>query len=336
MTHLQYSPTKGALSAKVKDNILDLMFKKSVGYLTAAEKLHTSQPGVSKQIKLLEDELGFQIFVRDGRNLARVTPAGQQVIDRATRILREVRNIKHLSEELKDESRGTLSIATTHTQARYVLPEVIKQFRDKYPDVGLHLHQGTSEQIGEMAALDRIDFAIATGSQSLFEGYSLLPCYRWHRHVVVPKGHPFAKFKKLTLKQLAGQPIVTYVFGFTGPSSLQQIFADQGLVPNVVLTARDADVIKTYVRLGLGVGIVASMAIDDSDTDLVEIDTSDLFPAHVTWIGFRRGGLLRKYQLDFMQLFAPHLTRRVIERAANAPTQAEVEALTKDMDLPLR
>ena len=187
-----------------------------------------------------------------------------------------------------------------------------------------------------MAALDRIDFAIATGSQSLFEGYSLLPCYRWHRHVVVPKGHPFAKCKKLTLKQLAAQPIVTYVFGFTGPSSLQQIFADQGLVPNVVLTARDADVIKTYVRLGLGVGIVASMAIDDSDTDLVEIDTSDLFPAHVTWIGFRRGGLLRKYQLDFMQLFAPHLTRRVIERATNATTQADVDALTRDMELPLR
>ncbi len=303
----------------------------------AAEKLHTSQPGVSKQIKLLEDELGFQIFVRDGRNLARITPAGQQVIDRAIRILREVRNIKHLSEELKDESRGTLSIATTHTQARYVLPEVIKEFRDKYPDVGLHLHQGTSEQIGEMAALDRIDFAIATGSQSLFEGYSLLPCYRWHRHVVVPKGHPFAKLKKLTLKQLAAQPIVTYVFGFTGPSSLQQIFADQGLVPNVVLTARDADVIKTYVRLGLGIGIVASMAFDArDDEDLVRIDTSDLFPAHVTWIGFRRGGLLRKYQLDFMQLFAPHLTRRVIERAASAPTQAEVDALTRDLELPLR
>jgi LysR family transcriptional regulator, cys regulon transcriptional activator len=302
----------------------------------AAEKLHTSQPGVSKQIKLLEDELGFQIFVRDGRNLARVTPAGQQVIDRAIRILREVRNIKHLSEELKDESRGTLSIATTHTQARYVLPGVIKQFRDKYPEVGLHLHQGTSEQIGEMAALDRIDFAIATGSQSLFDGYALLPCYRWHRHVVVPKSHPFAKLKKLTLKQLAAQPIVTYVFGFSGPSSLQQIFADEGLVPNVVLTARDGDVIKTYVRLGLGVGIVASMAIDADDDDLVEIDTSDLFPAHVTWIGFRRGGLLRKYQVDFMQLFAPHLTRRVIERAANATTQAEVDALTKDIELPLR
>ena len=303
----------------------------------AAEKLHTSQPGVSKQIKLLEDELGFQIFVRDGRNLSRVTPAGQQVIDRAVRILREVQNIKRLSDEFKDEARGSLSIATTHTQARYVLPDVIKQFRDQYPEVRLHLHQGTSEQIAEMASLDRIDFAIATGSQSLFDGYSLLPCYRWHRHVVVPKGHPLAKVKKPTLKQLASYPIITYVFSFSGPSSLHEIFAQEGLVPNVVLTARDADVIKTYVRLGLGVGIVASMAVEErEDSDLVRIDTSHLFPAHVTWIGFRRGGLLRKYQLDFMQLFAPHLTRRVIERAAGAATQADVDGLVADLELPLR
>ena len=303
----------------------------------AAEKLHTSQPGVSKQIKLLEDELGFQIFVRDGRNLSRVTPAGQQVIDRAVRILREVQNIKRLSDEFKDEARGSLSIATTHTQARYVLPDVIKQFRDQYPEVRLHLHQGTSEQIGEMASLDRIDFAIATGSQSLFDGYSLLPCYRWHRHVVVPKGHPLARVKKPSLKQLASYPIITYVFSFSGPSSLHEIFAQEGLVPNVVLTARDADVIKTYVRLGLGVGIVASMAVEErEDSDLVRIDTSHLFPAHVTWIGFRRGGLLRKYQLDFMQLFAPHLTRRVIERAAGAATQADVDALVEGLDLPLR
>jgi LysR family cys regulon transcriptional activator len=303
----------------------------------AAEKLHTSQPGVSKQIKLLEDELGFQIFVRDGRNLARVTAEGQQVIDRAIRILREVQNIKRLSDDLKDQERGSLSIATTHTQARYVLPEVIKEFRAQYPEVRLHLHQGTSEQIGEMAALDRIDFAIATGSQSLFEGYTLLPCYRWHRHVVVPKGHPLAKVKKPTLKQLAAYPIITYVFSFTGPSSLHEIFAKEGLVPNVVLTARDADVIKTYVRLGLGIGIVASMAIEEQDdTDLVHIDTSDLFPAHVTWVGFRRGGLLRKYQLEFIQLFAPHLTRRVIERAANASTQADVDEITAAIELPLR
>ena len=303
----------------------------------AAEKLHTSQPGVSKQIKLLEDELGFQIFVRDGRNLTRVTPAGQQVIDRAVRILREVQNIKRLSDDLKDEERGSLSIATTHTQARYVLPEVIRQFRERYPEVRLHLHQGTSEQIAEMAALDRIDFAIATGSESLFDGYSLLPCYRWHRHVVVPRGHPLAKHKTPTLKQLAAHPIVTYVFGFTGPSSLLEIFAQEGLVPNVVLTARDADVIKTYVRLGLGVGIVASMAVEQKgDEDLVHIDASDLFPAHTTWIGFRRGGLLRKYQLDFIQLFAPHLTRRLIERAAGASTQADVEQLTAGIEVPLR
>ena len=303
----------------------------------AAEKLHTSQPGVSKQIKLLEDELGFQIFVRDGRNLSRVTPAGQQVIDRAIRILREVQNIKRLSDDLKDEERGTLSIATTHTQARYVLPEVVKSFRERYPEVRLHLHQGTSEQIAEMAALDRIDFAIATGSEGLFDGFALLPCYKWHRHVVVPRNHPLARSRKITLKQLASHPIITYVFSFTGPSSLHGIFAKEGLVPNVVLTARDADVIKTYVRLGLGVGIVASMAIEaEDDDDLVHIDTSDLFPTHTTWIGFRRGGLLRKYQLDFIQLFAPHLTRRLIERAAGAANPAEVEQLVADVELPLK
>ncbi len=201
----------------------------------------------------------------------------------------------------------------------------------------LHLHQGTSEQIAEMASLDRIDFAIDTGSQSLFEGFTLLPCYQWHRHVVVPKGHPLAKVKKPTLKQLAAYPIITYVFSFTGPSSLHGIFAKEGLVPNVVITARDADVIKTYVRLGLGIGIVASMAIEQQDdADLVHIDTSDLFPAHTTWVGFRRGGLLRKYQLEFIQLFAPHLTRRLIERAANASTQADVDEIIAGIELPMR
>jgi LysR family cys regulon transcriptional activator len=303
----------------------------------AADKLHTSQPGVSKQIKLLEDELGFQIFVRDGRTLTRVTPAGQQVIDRAIRILREVQNIRRLSDEFKDEARGSLAIATTHTQARYILPDVIARFRETYPEVRLHLHQGTSEQLAEMAALDRADFVIATGSQSLFEGYTLLPCYRWHRHVVVPRDHPLAKVRKPTLRQLAAHPIVTYVFSFSGPSSLPLIFAKEGLTPNVVLTARDSDIIKTYVRLGLGVGIVASMAIDPhEDHDLVQIDTSELFPAHITWIGFRRGGLLRKYQLDFIHLFAPHLTRRLIERTAKAGTQAEVDEAVADLELPMR
>jgi LysR family cys regulon transcriptional activator len=303
----------------------------------AAEKLHTSQPAVSKQLKLLEDELGFQIFVRDGRNLARVTPAGQQVIDRALEILREVRNIKGISDDLREEGRGTLSIGTTHTQARYVLPPVIQHFRQRYPGVRLHLHQGTSEQIAELAALDRIDFAIATGSTELFPDHVLLPCYRWYRRIVVPADHPLAGVARPTLEQIAEHPIVTYVFSFTGPSSLQQIFARAGLTADVALTARDADVIKTYVRLGLGVGIVAGVAIDpDADADLVSIDASHLFPVHLTWIGFARGVLLRRYMYEFAQLFAPHLTRQRIDEAATRREQAAVDALFEEVELPVR
>ena len=304
---------------------------------TAAGKVHTSQPAVSKQIRLLEEELGFEIFVRDGRALCRVTPAGQQVIDRAARVLREVRTIKRLSEDTKDEERGSLSIATTHTQARYVLPDIIKAFRERYPMVQLHVHQGTSEQIGAMAALDRIDFPITTGLQSLLKEFSLLPCYRWHHHVVVPRDHPLAKVTSPTLKQLAAHPIITYVSDLAGSSSLHEIFAEDNCAPNVVLTARDADVIKTYVRLGMGIGIVASTAIEVKDTlDLVRIDTSHLFPAHTTWIGVRRGGLLRNFQLDFIQLCAPHLTRRLIERSASAIAQADVDELTATLQSPTR
>ncbi len=303
----------------------------------AAEKLHTSQPAVSKQLKLLEDELGFRIFVRSGRTLTKITPAGQQVIDRAIRILREVQNIKGISDDLKDEHRGALSIGTTHTQARYVLPSVIQQFRSKYPEVRLHLHQGTSEQIAEMAELDRIDFAIATGSQDLFPNLILLPCYQWYRRIVVPADHPLAQVKKPTLAQIAAYPIVTYVFSFTGSSSLPQIFAKAGLTANVALTARDADVIKTYVRLGFGVGILADVAVDpEADKDLVSIDASHLFPLHTTWIGFSRGGLLRRYMYEFVQLLAPHLNRRLIDRAAITANQQEVDALFADIQLPIR
>jgi len=303
----------------------------------AAQKLHTSQPGVSKQIKLLEDELGFQIFVREGRNLTRITPAGQQVIDRALRILQEAQSIKDLSTELRDEGRGALSIGTTHTQARYVLPEVIQQFRQRYPQVRLNLHQGTSEQIAEMVAHDRIDCAIATGSEQLFSDLTLLPCYRWYRSVIVPKDHPLTSVGKLTYKVLAGYPLVTYTFSFTGPSSLHDAFARAGLTPNVAITARDADVIKTYVRLGLGVGIVAHMAMTaDEDGDLVAIDASHLLPGHTTWIGFRRGTLLRKYMYDFAQLLAPHLDRRSVERAHRLTTSEEVAAMFKDVELPER
>ena len=302
----------------------------------AAQKLHTSQPGVSKQIKLLEDELGFQIFVREGRNLTRITPAGQQVIERALRILQEAQSIRHLSTELRDEGRGSLSIGTTHTQARYVLPDVIREFRSRFPQVRLNLHQGTSEQIAEMVAGDRIDCAIATGSEGLFADLTLLPCYRWHRSVIVPRTHPLASAGRLTFKALAAYPLITYTFSFTGPSSLHDAFARAGLTPNIAITARDADVIETYVRLGLGVGIVAHMAVNEHDPDLAVIDASHLFAAHVTWIGFRRGTLLRRYMYDFAQLLAPHLDRRLIERAHRAAGAEEVRAMFADLTLPER
>ncbi len=303
----------------------------------AAQKLHTSQPGVSKQIKLLEDELGFQIFTREGRNLTRITPAGQQVIERAVRILQETQAIRDLATELRDEGRGSLSIGTTHTQARYVLPDMIRDFRARYPQVRVNLHQGTTEQIAEMVAQDRIDCAIATGSEHLFEDMTLLPCYRWHRVLVVPREHPLAEVSRPTLKQLGAYPIVTYTFSFTGPSSLQQAFAKAGLTPDVAITARDADVIKAYVRLGLGVGIVAAMAVDPhEDADLVAIDASHLFAPHVTWIGFRRGVLLRKYMYDFIQLLAPHLDRRLVDRAHRLSSAAEVAALFTEVVLPER
>ena len=301
----------------------------------AAQKLHTSQPGVSKQIKLLEDELGFQIFTREGRNLTRITPAGQQVIDRAQHILKETQAIRDLATELRDEGRGSLSIGTTHTQARYVLPDVIHEFRTRYPQVKLNLHQGTSEQIAEMVAQDRIDCAINTGSEQLFSDLTLLPCYSWHRVIVVPRSHPLAEVAKPTMKQLASYPLITYTFGFSGPSSLHQAFSRAGLTPDVAITARDSDVIKTYVRLGLGVGLVAQMAVDArEDADLVKIDASHLLPSHTTWIGFRRGVLLRRYMYDFVHLLAPHLDRRLVDKAHRLSGPEEVAELFADIELP--
>jgi LysR family cys regulon transcriptional activator len=253
------------------------------------------------------------------------------------RVLREVQNIKGISTDFKDDSSGTLSIGTTHTQARYVLPSVIKVFRERYPKVQFNLLQGTSEQIAEMARTGRIDMAIATGSASLFDRFALLPCYRWHRNVIVPRGHPLAGEQQLTLEQLGQYPIVTYSFSFSGPSSLTEAFAAHNIRPNIALAARDADVIKTYVRLGVGVGIVANMAVDSiEDADLSVLEAGHLFPSHVTWVGFDRSALLRKYMYDFVGLLAPHLTRRVIDRARATSSQAETDALFDEKDLPRR
>ena len=237
-----------------------------------AQSLYTSQPGVSKQIRLLEDELGIEVFARSGKHLTHITPAGEKIIALAGDILNQTHNIKRVAKEFSDERKGSLDIATTHTQARYALPKIIHDFIDGYPEVTLHMHQGTPMQIAEMANDGVVDFAIATEALEMFGNLVMLPCYTWNRSVVVPKDHPLASMKKLTLEALAEHPIVTYVFGFTGRSQLDEAFQTADLEPNVVFTAADSDVIKTYVRLGLGVGIVATMAYDPAvDDDLVAL-----------------------------------------------------------------
>ena len=304
----------------------------------AAERLYTSQPGVSKQLKLLEEELGLQLFTRKGKSLGGITAAGTQVIERARVVMQEVENIRSLASDYYHEEEGTMSIATTHTQARYVLPDVIGEFRKRYPRVNLNLHQGTSEQIADMVTANDIDFAIATGSHDLFADLLLVPSYHWDRKIIVPRDHELTRLdRKVTLEDLARFPLVTYVFSFGGQSSLKRAFADEGLEPDVVFTARDADVIKTYVRMGLGVGIVASMAEDcDDKKDLVAIEAEGLFPRSTTWIGFRRDVVLRRYMLDFMQLFAPHISTDQIEKTRNARSQEDIDRLFANAMLPLR
>ena len=304
----------------------------------AAERMYTSQPGVSKQLKLLEEELGMQLFTRKGKSLGDITVGGLQVIDRARIIMREADNIRSLASDYYQETEGSLSIATTHTQARYVLPQIVTEFRKRFPKVSLNLHQGTSEQIADMVAANDIDFAVATGSNDLFENLLLVPSYRWDRSIVVPKGHALTKLdRKITLQDLAEVPLVTYVFSFGGESSLKRAFADEGLEPDVVFTARDADVIKTYVRMGMGVGVVASMAADCADKeDLQVIDAEGLFPRSTTWIGYRKNAVLRRYMFEFLQLVAPHVSSQQLDDIRRATSQEDIDVLFDASELPLR
>ena len=301
-----------------------------------AQSLYTSQPGISKQIRLLEDELGVEIFSRSGKHLTRVTPAGEAILKTAGEVLRKVESIKQVAQEFCDEQKGSLSIATTHTQARYALPKTIANFIEQYPEVALHMHQGTPMQISELAADGTVDFAIATEALELFSDLIMMPCYKWNRAIIVPKDHPLAQKSQLTLEDVAAHPIVTYVFGFTGRSKLDEAFIDKGLAPKVVFTAADADVIKTYVRLGLGIGIVAKMAYDtELDTDLVALDASHLFEPSVTKLGFRRGTFLRGFMYQFIQQFAPHLTKELVEQAYSRHTKQELEELFANIELPV-
>lgn len=301
----------------------------------AAHALFTSQPGVSKQIRALEDELGVQIFERRGKQLVAVTPAGKQILEASGQVLNRVKGIKALADDLRDEGKGALSIATTHTQCRYVLPQVIQRFRSRYPNVSLHMHQGTPLQIAKAAADGTADFAIATEALELFSELTMLPCYRWNRAVIVPKGHPLASVKRLSIKRLSEYPLVTYNFGFTGRSKLDDAFEREGYKADVVFTAADADVIKTYVRLELGVGIVARMAIEKgADDDLVAIDASHLFEPSVTKIAFRHGTHLRGYMAGFIEMFAPHIDARTLQKRLMDESKADLEASYSEVALP--
>ncbi|KUI99770.1 HTH-type transcriptional regulator CysB [Vibrio sp. MEBiC08052] len=302
-----------------------------------AENLYTSQPGISKQVRLLEDELGIQIFERSGKHLTQVTSAGEDIVKISQEILSRVESIKAVASEHTHPEMGILNISTTHTQARYALPDVIKGFTARYPKVSLHMHQGTPSQMSEAIAKGIANFAIATEALHLYQDAIMLPCYHWNRSIVVPKGHPLAQRDKLSIEELATYPLVTYVFGFTGRSELDMAFDRVGLSPRVVFTATDADVIKTYVRIGMGVGVIASMAVDKMrDADLVAIDASHIFGSSTTSIGFRRGTFLRSYMFDFMERFAPHLTRPVVEQAISLKSNQEIDEMFKDIQLPVR
>ncbi len=281
----------------------------------AAEALFTSQPGVSTQIRRLEEELGVTLFERTGKHLTGLTPTGSVVIQHIERILREVENIQDVAAERNDPDRGSLSIATTHTQARYVLPDLIDVFRQRYPRVALHLHQGTPTQIAEMTASGKADLGIATEALELFDDLVLLPSYRWNRCVIVPRGHPLDDGGPLTLEKIAEFPIITYVFGVADRSEINRAFENRGLTLQVVLTAADAEVIKTYVRTGLGIGIMARMAYEvERDKDLVALDAGHLFDASITSLAIRHNTHLRGFVYEFIQLFAPHLTRSVVSQ----------------------
>ena len=301
-----------------------------------AQSLYTSQPGISKQIRLLEDELGVEVFSRSGKHLTRITPAGEAILQTTGEILRKVESIKQVAQEFSNDKKGSLSLATTHTQARYLLPQVIGNFIESYPDVSLHMHQGTPMQISEMAADGTVDFAIATEAMELFSDLIMMPCYEWNRAIVVPKDHPLCQLSELTLEEVAKHPIVTYVFGFTGRSKLDEAFMVRGLVPRIVFTAADADVIKTYVRLGLGVGIIAKMAYDEElDKDLVALDASKLFQPSITKIGFRRGTFIRGFMYEFIESFAPHLSRNMVEKAYSCSSKLELDELFENIALPV-
>ncbi len=290
--------------------------KHGLNITNAAEALYTSQPGVSKQIQLIEEELGLQIFKRNGKRLTGLTGPGEQILNLAAQVMRDIENIKRVGDEFSDVESGTLTIATTHTQARYKLPAAVKAFMTRHPGIKLNIHQGNPTQVAAQVVSGEADVGIATESISSFEELLCLPCYHWNRCVVVPHDHPLVADGPLTLEKLASYPLITYDFAFTGSTLVSKTFSDAGLTPNVVLTAIDADVIKTYVSLGLGVGLLANMAYDpERDSNLTRIDASHLFADSTTYLGIRKDAFLRGYMYSFIELIAPQFNRATVNAA---------------------
>lgn len=282
----------------------------------AAETLFTSQPGISKQVKLLEDELGVQIFERSGKRFTGVTEPGKAVLAIAEHILREAENLKRASAEFATGDSGRLVLAATHTQARYALPIVVRDFVMQHPTVKLELHQGSPTQIADWVVAGEADLGIATEALDQYPQLVTLPVRQWSHCVIAPEGHPILKSQPLSLSELAKWPLITYDTAFTGRSRINRAFERIGAVPNVALTALDADVIKTYVSLGLGLGIISALAFDaQRDSGLSALDASHLFESNTTRLALRRGTYLRRYDYDFIGLFASHLSRRVVEMA---------------------
>lgn len=282
-----------------------------------AQVLHTSQPGVSRQIRELEEELGIDLFVRVGKRLTGLTEPGQLVLPIIERLLADADNLRNASHDFSQQGIGPLSIAATHSQARYALPSAVKDFRQLYPQVTLNLHQGSPQHVAEMLIRGEADIGIATEALAQYDQLVTLPCYRWTHSVVVPPDHPLLNGEPLTLQRLSKFPLITYDSGYTGRAHIDEAFAKEGLRPQVVLSAMDADVIKTYVELGMGVGVVASIAYDEErDRNLRAIDAGHLFAVNMTRLAFRRGAFLRTYVYAFIETFAPPLTRQVVDHAA--------------------
>ena len=284
----------------------------------ASEVLNTSQPGVSKQIKLLEDEIGIKIFQRNGKRLVNLTEPGELILSSIETILQESNNIKVISEEYIEKDQGTFTIATTHTQARYKLPKVVEEFVKKYPKTNLNIHQGDPSQVTDQIINGEADVGIATESINLSEDILTIPCYQWNRCVVMPKNHPLTEVRKITLEDLAAYPMITYDYAFTGSTIVSEVFKNANIEPNIMLTAIDADVIKTYVSLNMGIGLIAEMAFDAStDYPMVSRDVSHLFPLSTTYIGIRRENFLRKYTSDFIRMFIPKVSENELKKILN-------------------